>query len=131
MTATTRSANGRSAAGVVLSYRAWPCWLERIGQQGPAASRLRAETLLRFKAPTTGWDFELYPNPTRDMLTLRFEDDAVKDVAILDVSGRYVVRYAMVTSPLLQIPTDGLAKGAYWVQVIAGENIKIKKLIIH
>jgi len=65
------------------------------------------------------------------MLTLRFEDDAVKDVAILDVSGRYVVRYAMVTSPLLQIPTDGLAKGAYWVQVIAGENIKIKKLIIH
>lgn len=81
--------------------------------------------------PTAAWDFELYPNPTRDMLTLRFDNDAIKDVAIFDVAGRCVAKYTLVSSALLQIPTNRLANGAYWVQVIVGENIKTKKLIIN
>ncbi len=81
--------------------------------------------------PTAAWDFALYPNPTRDMLTLHFDNDAIKDVAIFDVSGRCVAKYTLVSSPLLQIPPNRLANGAYWVQVIVGENMKTKKLIIN
>ena len=81
--------------------------------------------------PPADWDFTLYPNPTRDILTLAFSDDAIKDVELLDVSGRRVARYPQVASPLLQIPTEPLAKGAYWVQVSSGVNWKTKKLILH
>lgn len=41
------------------------------------------------------------------------------------------LEYPNLTTPLLQIPTDHLARGAYWVQVISGGNAKTKKLIIH
>ncbi|MCB9183432.1 MAG: T9SS type A sorting domain-containing protein [Flavobacteriales bacterium] len=78
----------------------------------------------------SGWDFALYPNPTSDKLTLAFADDTIKDVALVDVSGRRVARYPNITSPVLQIPTDRFARGAYWVQVTSCGNIKTKRLII-
>jgi len=32
---------------------------------------------------------------------------------------------------MLQIPTGSLAKGAYWVRVVSGKKMKVKKLVIH
>ncbi|MBL7980793.1 MAG: T9SS type A sorting domain-containing protein [Flavobacteriales bacterium] len=81
--------------------------------------------------PDTSWDFSLYPNPTRDLITLSFADDAIKDVALLDVSGRIVARYQNIYVLMLQIPTGSLAKGAYWVRVTSGDSMKVKKMIIH
>lgn len=78
-----------------------------------------------------GWDFALYPNPTRDMLALRFTNDTTKDVTLIDVSGRRVAWYPNVTSMLFEIPTGDFAKGVYWLQVVFDGNSKAKKLIIH
>ncbi|WKZ64861.1 MAG: T9SS type A sorting domain-containing protein [Flavobacteriales bacterium] len=78
----------------------------------------------------TDWDFSLYPNPTRDLLTLSFADDTNKDVALLDVSGRIVARHQNIVTLMLQIPIGPLAKGAYWVHVTSGDNMKVKKMII-
>lgn len=78
-----------------------------------------------------GWDFTLYPNPSRNMLTVGFSDESVKEVALMDVSGRCVARYSNITSPSLQIPTDQCARGLYWVMVGSSDKRKSKKLIIH
>lgn len=75
------------------------------------------------------WDFNLYPNPARDMLTVAFEGEFIKDVELLDVSGRRVVRYPNVNSPLLRIPTDQFARGVYWVMVAGRDIRKVKKVI--
>ncbi|MCW5899478.1 MAG: T9SS type A sorting domain-containing protein [Flavobacteriales bacterium] len=78
-----------------------------------------------------GWDYTLYPNPTRDALFLRFVDDAPKDITVLDVAGRRVASQTNVTATTHYLPLGQLAKGAYWVRVTDGENMKAKKLIIH
>jgi hypothetical protein len=80
--------------------------------------------------PADGWDFVLYPNPTRGLLILGFSDDVIKDVFLLDVSGRRVASYSNVNSQRFHISTEQLAKGAYWVMAASGELRKVKKLII-
>jgi hypothetical protein len=81
--------------------------------------------------PADGWDFVLYPNPTRGLLILGFSDDVIKDVFLLDVSGRRVASYSNVNFQRFHISTEQLAKGAYWVFVSTGDQSKTKKLIIH
>ncbi len=77
------------------------------------------------------WDFSLFPNPTRDLLSMRFPDEHTKDIVVVDVSGRVVARYANVTASLFQMPTHLFAKGAYGVRVIEGDRTKAKKFMIH
>lgn len=79
----------------------------------------------------TDWDFSLYPNPTRESVQLRFSDDIMKQVTLLDVSGRRVVQHSNIVASVLQLPTSQFAKVVYWVHVASGENSKVKKLIIH
>ncbi len=76
------------------------------------------------------WDFMVYPNPSREGFTLRFEDDAPKEVTILDLSGRLMAQKASVTATSLQFPELRLAQGAYWVRVKDGVHHGTRKLII-
>jgi len=96
---------------------------------GPFVKSLAPDAIVT--EPEAGWDFALYPNPTRDLLTLSFADDTIKDVALLDISGRIVARHQNLVTQMLQIPTGSLAKGAYWVRVVSGKKMKVKKLVIH
>ncbi len=77
-----------------------------------------------------GWDFAVYPNPTREGITLQFEDDVPKTVTLLDLSGRAVLRQTGVTGSQLVFPELGLAQGAYWIRVTDGEHQRVKKVII-
>ena len=79
----------------------------------------------------TVWDFELYPNPARDILFLHFTDDRPKSINVFDVAGRQVITQAKVTATTHNLVTGTLAMGSYWVQVSNGEHRKVKKLIIH
>lgn len=79
----------------------------------------------------TDWDFSVYPNPARESFVLQFSDESIKDVTLLDVSGRRVAQYPNVVGPSLQVRTDHFAMGVYWVHVATEMNSKIKKLIIH
>jgi hypothetical protein len=81
--------------------------------------------------PTVDWDFSLYPNPTRDLLTLGFSDEAAKEVILLDVSGRRVWLDQNITTVTTQVPTSQFAKGVYWVYVATADGRKVKKVIIH
>ncbi|WKZ64864.1 MAG: T9SS type A sorting domain-containing protein [Flavobacteriales bacterium] len=80
---------------------------------------------------TGGWDFMIYPNPTRSEFTLRFQDDSPKDIAIMDLTGRLVARYGNITGGLVQFPHLRLSQGAYWVRASDGLRAKAKQLIIY
>ena len=77
-----------------------------------------------------GWDFELYPNPSKDILFLQFTDDLSKRLHVFDVAGRQVITQANVTATTHHLVIGNLAMGSYWVQVSDGEHRKTKKLII-
>lgn len=77
-----------------------------------------------------GWDFALYPNPAQGSVYLRFEDDAPKNVRIVDLAGRVLVQRHGVTAVLNHVSVEHLAKGIYWVQVSDGSNSRTKKLVV-
>jgi hypothetical protein len=81
--------------------------------------------------PGAGWDFMLYPNPTRDMFVIVFDDESSKEMEILDLTGRRLLQLSNVTATRLQLSVSRFAMGAYWVQVTTNGRMKTKKLIIH
>jgi hypothetical protein len=77
------------------------------------------------------WDFTLYPNPAREEVHLRFNDDTPKEVTILDPFGRRVRTRSGISQRLYRLETGGLASGAYWIRVSDGTHSTSKKLLIH
>ncbi|HRD54634.1 MAG TPA: T9SS type A sorting domain-containing protein, partial [Flavobacteriales bacterium] len=77
------------------------------------------------------WDFNLYPNPTRQNVFLRFSNEERKEIALLDITGRSIVVRTGVTSSTHHLVIDELAKGTYFIRVSSAANARTKKLIIH
>jgi hypothetical protein len=77
------------------------------------------------------WDFTVFPNPARYGFSLRFVDEDPKSIELLDLSGRVVRSWGLVTDRQPEFSIVGLAHGAYWVRATDGTNRKTKKLLIH
>lgn len=82
-------------------------------------------------APDAGWDFMLYPNPTRDLFAIVFDDESSKEMVVLDLAGRRLLQLTNITATRLQLSASRFAMGSYWVQVTSNGRMKTKKLIIH
>ncbi|MFN0274675.1 MAG: T9SS type A sorting domain-containing protein [Chitinophagales bacterium] len=80
-------------------------------------------------------NFILYPNPVIDVLYISFsaEQDAVSAIIITDMIGKEVLRMPVTISKgntNLQIPTNGLAQGAYMLRISnAGYEHSISQFI--
>lgn len=74
-------------------------------------------------------DFSLYPNPTVDLMTLEIDLPVGQDIAIqiFDINGREVVSllkdYVNAGVYDLQFNTYHLAKGAYVIRVMGGDEM--------
>ncbi len=77
------------------------------------------------------WDFNLFPNPTRQDVFLSFSDDVPKEIILYDISGRAIARHAGITARTHHLAAGELAKGPYFVQVTTGAKSHSRILIIH
>jgi hypothetical protein len=77
------------------------------------------------------WDFAVFPNPSLGEFVLQFPDDSVRNISILDVSGRLVAKYLNVTGMIVSFPETRLSQGAYWICVTQGDRRKARKFIIY
>jgi len=96
---------------------------------GPFVKSLR-RTEAAERPMSIGWDFGLYPNPTRDGFYLNLPEGNPKDVVLFDLTGRQVLRRTSVVDRVYYVPAEHLAMGTYWVRVSDGTDQKVKKLII-
>lgn len=77
----------------------------------------------------------LYPNPApaRTNVAVYAPYNAVASVGIYDVLGKRCLTQEYILDrgeQILQLPTDQLSAGFYFVQIRAGKTIVTKKLII-
>ncbi|HET6243823.1 MAG: T9SS type A sorting domain-containing protein [Bacteroidetes bacterium] len=70
----------------------------------------------------------LHPNPTSSHFTLSFEAEKA-DVTITDFSGRIMLQRQVKSKE--NISTSGFSKGIYFVQVMLGEDVVRRKLVIN
>jgi len=78
-----------------------------------------------------GWDFAIYPNPTRGELQIRLPEGVPKDIAVLDLAGRMITSWSSVADKVKFLQLGNVAKGAYWIRVSDGRYTRTKKLLIH
>jgi hypothetical protein len=77
---------------------------------------------------------KMYPNPISNNANLNIEltseNKELVNVTLMDVSGRIIFQNKYdATSSLINIPTQDLARGLYFVKVQNGLNVNIQKII--
>jgi len=74
--------------------------------------------------------FAIYPNPTSGLFTINYTSTNTVNVAIIDITGKYV--YTNTINSSTEIDVSDLQKGLYFVRLIdeASSDIIVKKLII-
>ncbi|MCI4668554.1 MAG: T9SS type A sorting domain-containing protein, partial [Bacteroidia bacterium] len=75
--------------------------------------------------------FALYPNPSRNIVTLEFEEQPVRpvNIQIFDTNGRLTNEYEL-TSQVSRLNVSNLNAGVYFVKVRSAERGAYKKLVI-
>ena len=74
----------------------------------------------------------LYPNPSNGQFTLEFDDasNLPDRVLMYDLNGRVVRELSSSVNTINSFDVSDLSKGTYFVQIVQGENIAMKKLIV-
>lgn len=69
-------------------------------------------------------DFSIYPNPTKDKVTVEFNADGNYSIQIIDLTGRVIIANQSIISGTI-LSLDKLTSGNYFV-VISDEKSKLK-----
>jgi hypothetical protein len=96
--------------------------------EGNGNQNLPEEILASSKARGT---VQLYPNPTRDLLTFRSINLDMSSITIHDLSGRPVKQQNLPDQTRqFQMDLSGIAPGTYIVRVDCGEEVFSEKLVV-
>ena len=116
--------------GIVLAQFAMAQTVVVLELPNPCAQNSTDEVLLQ------GFDFNVYPNPADDAVTLSFSDvDPIGklEVQVTDMKGVAVLRnqyYSDFNELRTEMALDKLAPGVYTISVRGKETYSVKKLII-
>ena len=74
----------------------------------------------------------LYPNPSNGQFTLEFDDasNLPDRVLMYDLNGRVVRELSSSVNTINSFDVSDLSKGTYFVQIVQGEKVAMKKLIV-
>jgi hypothetical protein len=74
--------------------------------------------------------FEVYPVPINDIITLKFDNNTYNTVAIIDITGKTVLKQSIETNATeMNLKVNQLNKGAYFF-VLQGTGARESKLVI-
>jgi len=74
----------------------------------------------------------VYPQPAQNKVTLKFfgKEDKWVNYFLLDLNGREIGKKKEMTSgALLDIDISALANGVYFIKVVSGEKVEVKKIV--
>ena len=84
--------------------------------------------------------YSVYPNPTDENLNISFQDEKsanalVKEISLIDKNGRLVQTFDNKSNEILETKgtsfnTRGLPKGAYFIHIKVGDEIKKEQILI-
>lgn len=74
-------------------------------------------------------NFKLYPNPFTDELNLSSENQAIKEISIIDMTGKLVKKITNLNANNYQFDTSYLVTGNYIIQIKTNEGVELHKVI--
>jgi hypothetical protein len=73
--------------------------------------------------------FGIYPNPSVDLVTLSFTQNAERSIEVLDATGRSI-RFMQNSNAIVQLDLSAVAKGIYFIRVTENDRTAIQKVNI-
>jgi len=70
-----------------------------------------------------------YPNPVRDVLTVKPGNNQRVTFSLFDVEGRSLYQSVSQSGEPKEIPMQGFRKGVYFLRMDNGESVQTKKII--
>ena len=75
--------------------------------------------------------FNLYPNPAEDKINIVFDQIVdVKDLQLFDINGKKMQTSSYGISPSMEIRTDQLSNGVYFLKLLIDHNWIVEKILI-
>jgi secreted PhoX family phosphatase len=75
--------------------------------------------------------FNLYPNPAEDKINIVFDQIVdVKDLQLFDIKGKKIQTSSYGVSPSIEIRTDQLSNGVYFLKLLIDHNWIVEKILI-
>jgi hypothetical protein len=71
----------------------------------------------------------VYPNPTKDVLNIRWKESGKTNLSISDISGKVIFQSVEIGN-YKHIPTQNLSKGMYIIQIQNEQGLGISKIIV-
>ncbi len=105
---------------------------QNLNDEGVMLDDLQITGTLSIDQTNLNRSIMVYPNPADDNTNIKWHGDLpVKSVAIYNTQGRMVYQSKhQLQDNQIQINTTNFAKGMYFVNIMAGENRIVKKLIV-
>ncbi|MBU0486469.1 MAG: T9SS type A sorting domain-containing protein [Bacteroidetes bacterium] len=79
-----------------------------------------------FELPETGEGFSIFPNPVKDLLTLKCDQPKVFMVGLFDVNGKLLVREETTPGSDLTINLKPFAQAGYFLNIYNADNKLVK-----
>lgn len=74
--------------------------------------------------------FEVYPNPATDMVTINWKGQENASIEIIDVLGKVVMSEQSLVVGRTELNTTYLSNGTHLIRMTQGEKVGIRKLVI-
>lgn len=97
--------------------------LNHIGGPNPIMNTLGVESL-------TISDFQIFPNPANDVITVQSGNIKISEIQIHDILGKNVLSQSNFTNNRTNIDVSILKAGIYFVKITANDSSVTKKIII-
>ena len=73
-------------------------------------------------------EFLAYPNPAKDLLNIRFEDDGYFEISLFNVVGKLELYYQSFEQKSHILDVSNLPVGMYLLQISDGSDVKTKRV---
>ncbi len=122
-----------NASGLVTAISDGTATLAATANDGSGISGFKTVTVSNQTASITSTevpDFSIYPNPTKNQLTISTQLMEVKSVEVIALNGQIMLRTNVNNTAVQTIDISDLETGVYWVKVhAAGGDQYIEKII--
>jgi hypothetical protein len=76
------------------------------------------------------FDFNFYPNPVSDILTIDFSTNNIKEISITTVQGQLIDKVANIQGSSYQLDLSTVAEGVYFVNLFDGLKVVTERITV-
>jgi hypothetical protein len=79
------------------------------------------------------FEVNMYPNPARDKVNIEFNSSEMNEIqlSVTDITGKLILRRQYGVTNKVIFDMSGKSQGMYFVNIQAGENLVVKKLVVN